>query len=314
MRKQVSEYVRNCTDCQASKITKHVKPPHKRFGDYPKFSAIHVDFVGPLPPNKGKHYLFTVFDRGSRWFSAYPTSTATAEAAASALLDWTSNFGVPDILISDRGTHFEAQLFKEVTQKLGIEKRRVTAYHPAANGAVERQHRSLKESLKAKSESASRDWLKNLPLVLLGLRNAVSKDTGISAAQATFGRQLNIPGCIFDNVFNLDDVALPQRDFKRNDAYIPEALKTCTHVWLRKSGLQPSLSRPYSGPFKVISRNFDSNSLTVCFKGMLETVAMERVKPAWGLEDMHTYNTTIIHTHKDRKVTFDLSHSLSPTP
>jgi putative transposase len=57
IRRQVSEHVRNCSDCQASKITLHVKPPYKSFGSHPKFSVIHVDFVGPLPPNKNKRYL-----------------------------------------------------------------------------------------------------------------------------------------------------------------------------------------------------------------------------------------------------------------
>ena len=284
IRRQVFQYVSSCLACQASKTTRHVKPPFKTLGKHQKFSAIHVDFVGPLPPNKNKRYLFTIFDRGTRWFSAYPTASASTEAATTSLLQWISNFGVPDILISDRGTHFESQLFREATRKLGIEKRRTTAFHPSANGAVERQHRRLKEALKAKSENAPRNWLANLPLVLLGLRNAISKDTGTSAAQATFGRQLSVPGCVFEDKYNMEEISCPTRSFTRKDAYVPEALKTCTHAWLRKHGMIPSLSRPYHGPYEIVDRNHDNHTVTLSVGGNNQVVSMERIKPAFGVE------------------------------
>ena len=177
---------------------------------------------------------------------------------------------------------------------MGIEKRRVTAYHPSANGAVERQHRRLKEAFKAKSAAASRNWLRNLPLTLLGLRNAISKDTGISAAQAVFGRQLSIPGCVFDGVFDVNDVKI-RRDFERKDSNVPNALKICTHVWLRKSGSQPSMTRPYIGPFKVEHRCFETHTMIISTRDKKETVSMERIKPAWGVDDQqaspHALNT-----------------------
>lgn len=287
MRKQVHEQVQNCTDCQSAKVTRHVKPPYKNLGTHPKFAAIHVDFVGPLPSNEGKKYLLTIFDRATRWFSAYPTSTSSSEAAASCLVRWISIFGVPEILISDRGAHFEAQLFQEVSRKLGIEKRRTSAYHPSANGAVERQHRRLKEALRAKSENAPRNWLRNLPLVLLGLRNAISEDTGVSAAQSTFGRQLNIPGCIFEGEMDVLQEKLPPRMHRRSNPHVPDSLSTCTHVWILKPGMRPSLTRPYEGPFRVLSRNLQSNYFVVNVKGIEETIPMERLKPAWTVQNFH---------------------------
>ena len=287
IRNHVSSFVQQCTDCQQSKITRHVKPPYKPLGDHPKFSAVHMDFVGPLPQNKGKRYLLTFFDRGSRWFSAFPTSSCTADTAVDGLLKWVADYGVPDYIITDRGTHFEASIFREITQKLGTIKHRTTAYHPISNGAVERQHRRLKDALKAKSENAPRTWLKNLPLVLLGLRNAVSQDTGCSAAQAVFGRQLSIPNCVFDGEYDLLQYKPPTRKFDRKNAYIPIKLKTCTHAWLKKTTVK-SLERPYAGPYRIHSRNFKNHTLVLNIGNTFETVSMDRVKPAWGIEDAHT--------------------------
>ena len=297
--KDVKDFVKNCTDCQSSKITKHIKPPYKNLGNHPKFSAIHIDFVGPLPINKNKRFLVTIFDRGSRWFSAYPVSCATAENAANALISWVSDHGVPEIIISDRGTHFEANLFREVCAKLGIEKRRVTAFHPSANGAVERQHRRLKEALKSKSENAARNWLKHLPMILLGLRNSISEDTKCSAAQIVYGRQLNIPNFIFNQEYDVFRNPMPNRNFERKDEFVPESLKNCKYVWLKKPGILPSLARPYSGPYKVLSRNFVNHTMTIESRGLEETVTMERIKPAWNLEHLNAETNSIF-----RHVTF----------
>jgi hypothetical protein len=67
-----------------------------------------------------------------------------------------------------------------------------TAYHPQANGLVERAHRQLKDALRARG--ASTDWPSHLPWVLLGLHAAPKEISGISSAEAVFGGQLVLPG------------------------------------------------------------------------------------------------------------------------
>lgn len=87
-----------------------------------------------------------------------------------------------------------------------------------------------------------RTGLAELPPLLLGLRNAISKHTGASAAQAVFGRQLIVPGCIFEGIFDVDSIPSPKRSFFRRDSYVPEDLKTCAHVWIRRLGLVSSVA------------------------------------------------------------------------
>jgi hypothetical protein len=67
-----------------------------------------------------------------------------------------------------------------------------TAYHPQANGLVERSHRQLKDSLRARGAGA--DWPAHLPWVLLGLRAAPKEVSGISSAEAVLGQPLVLPG------------------------------------------------------------------------------------------------------------------------
>ena len=67
-----------------------------------------------------------------------------------------------------------------------------TAFHPQANGMVERLHRQIKDALHARGTATA--WADHLPWVILGLRAAPKDESGVSAAEATLGQPLVIPG------------------------------------------------------------------------------------------------------------------------
>nr|VZI18522.1 unnamed protein product [Spirometra erinaceieuropaei] len=69
---------------------------------------------------------------------------------------------------------------------------RTTAYHPAANGMVERFHRQLKAPLRAAADPEN--WTDHLPLVPLGIRSAFIPDLDCSAAEMVFGATVRLPG------------------------------------------------------------------------------------------------------------------------
>lgn len=52
-------------------------------------------------------------------------------------------FGVPEALLSDRGTNLLSHLMKDVCKLLGIKKLNTTAYHPECDGMVERFNRTF---------------------------------------------------------------------------------------------------------------------------------------------------------------------------
>jgi hypothetical protein len=94
-----------------------------------------------------------------------------AASCADALIDgWISRYGVPAQLTSDRGTQFTSAIWDALCQQLSIQHQPTTAFHPQANGMVERCHRRLKDALRA--GLAGPDWPLHLPWVLMGLRAA----------------------------------------------------------------------------------------------------------------------------------------------
>ena len=102
---------------------------------------------------------------------------ATAASCARALISHhIARFGVPADITSDRGPQFTSNLWTALWTLLGAQLHRTTAYHPQANGVVERLHRQLKAALKARLVGPA--WMDELPLVLLGLRSAPKEDLG----------------------------------------------------------------------------------------------------------------------------------------
>jgi len=156
-----------------------------------RFSHVHIDIVGPLPSSQNCSYILTMIDRTTRWLEAVPISSISTETCVKAFIStWISRFGVPATLTSDRGAQFTSSIWAGVCRVLGISASQTTSFHPQSNGMIERFHRSLKSSLRARA--ADSDWVLHLPLVLLGLRSVPKEDTGFSISEAVYGSALTI--------------------------------------------------------------------------------------------------------------------------
>ena len=299
----IRRWCAECIRCQEAKITRHTKAPVHSF-ELPsdRFQSVHIDLVGPLPPTKESSdmytkpykYLLTCIDRTTKWIEAIPLAEITASAVASAFLTgWISRFGVPLHVITDRGTQFEAELFSELSQLIGFHRLRTTSYHPQANGAIERVHRTIKTAITARKQS----WLEALPIVLLGIR-CMPNDSSFSPFTAVTGTTLLVPELIIteeqrNHNFSSEQVRSLASEMQKftftrygqsnvhrpNPTFIPSKLSTCTHVWVRVDRVRRPLEAPYTGPFLVKDRSekhFTIESLT----GKLENVSIDRLKAA----------------------------------
>ena len=113
-------------------------------------------------------------------------------------------------------------------EKLNITVKYSALYRPQAIGMLERQHQTLKNSLKAVLEEMGdkhgEEWLNHLPLVLLGRRVALQSDLGCSASELTFGVNPRIPGQILYNPEEIDSVQGPRSrtSYRISEERLPE--------------------------------------------------------------------------------------------
>uniref|UniRef100_A0A0A9W1Z8 RNA-directed DNA polymerase n=1 Tax=Lygus hesperus TaxID=30085 RepID=A0A0A9W1Z8_LYGHE len=184
----VRKWTQACIGCQRSKVNKHTKSPIGTFVEADdRFSVVHIDIVGPLPPSDGYTYLLTMIDRFSSWMEAVPIVDIKAETVAKTFFSqWISRYGAHTHLVSDRGRQFQSCLFRKHAELCGINLRHTTPYHPQSHGKVERLHRTLKTAVKAHN---SPKWTETLPIVLLGLRAAIREDIDASLAHMVFACQ-----------------------------------------------------------------------------------------------------------------------------
>lgn len=302
MNRDIGHWARACIQCQKSKISRHTISQLGQFPTANRFEHIHVDIVGPLPTSpQGYRYCLTIIDRCTRWPEAFPLKDICADVVAKTIYDeWVSRYGLPVRLTSDQGRQFESSLFTNLMKLLGIEKIRTTPYHPQSNGAIERWHRSLKASLMARLDNSS--WVDELSTVLLGLRAACRSDSGLSAAQLTFGRTLRLPGEFYDVTKECDPsdpinlvskiretissfAPCSQNSRSTRKFFVHPDFDTCEYVFVRDDAVHRSLKPPYDGPFKVLERN--SKIFLVQLPNRQVRISIDRLKPAYLLDD-HT--------------------------
>ena len=136
---------------------------------------------------------------------------ANAKACAKVLVhDWIARWGVPDVITSDRAAQFVSDLWLEICSLMGISRDTTTSYHPQHNGKVERMHRCLKNSLRARLLGRA-NWLSELPWVMLGLRTAANLDTGVSPSMLVTGQQPALPGQLVTQRADIDDASTFER-------------------------------------------------------------------------------------------------------
>lgn len=89
MKRFITEYIKNCTDCQRYKALNQ-KPAGLLLTPIyaQRFETIAIDLFRPLPESEdGKRWIFIVGDTSTKWVELFAIENATAEQCARVLLE-----------------------------------------------------------------------------------------------------------------------------------------------------------------------------------------------------------------------------------
>jgi hypothetical protein len=124
-------------------------------------------------------YLLVIVDHLTNWVEVILLPSATANGVVKALLKKKIilRFVFIENTDSDNGSHFTANVVKELTRPLAIRWEYHTSWHPPSE-KVKRMNQILKRQLTKLVLETKLPWTKCLSLALLRIRMAPQKDIG----------------------------------------------------------------------------------------------------------------------------------------
>ncbi len=180
MYSDVYRYCQKCPQCAIStRPGRSHKPLLQPIPVQRVFQIIGVDIMELPTTERGNRYAIVFQDFLSNWPMVFAAPDQKAVRIARLLVEEIVPMcGVPEALLSDRGTNLLSYLVQEVCKLLGTKKLNTTAYHPQCNGMVERFNRTLKTMLRKHADQFGVQWDQHLPGVLWAYRNTPHDSTG----------------------------------------------------------------------------------------------------------------------------------------
>ena len=161
IKEDVLQHCRNCYTCQLHKTAavkfeaKHFKPSLK------PMDFIAMDLIGEfhLPSSQGNRYALTKVCMLTGFTWCIPIKSKKAADVARAYMQHVySVLGGSTKILTDNGTEFKNEVFRDMLQKLGTEKLiHSPPYRPQSNGRIEGFHRYLKACI-AKHMRNGLEW------------------------------------------------------------------------------------------------------------------------------------------------------------
>jgi transposase InsO family protein len=192
MQQDCQQLVSGCKRCLQFNVNKKGFHPLNPIAATLPFDHLAIDLLGPLQETESKQvYILVIVDIATRFILLRALTDKSALTVAHALYSTLTDFGIPKIIQSDNGTEFTNQTIDALIQLMGTEHRRISPYHPRANGAAE-SHVKLTKSLLFKLAGGDMShWDEYLPSVQLALNLRIPERHKSTPFALMFGRAFN---------------------------------------------------------------------------------------------------------------------------
>lgn len=262
--------------------------------------------MGPLMRTRGMKYIIVATDYATRYAEIAAIVDATAETSATFLLHRVVLVhGAPMRVLSDQGTNFLSDVFREMLRLINVRQVTTTAFRPQCNGLTERLNKTIAVMLYKFVHKKTDEWAYFVPFIQFAYNSAIQSTMTISPYEALFGRPARLP---LDATLplvarqNIDtkeaiadqqaiaQAAIAQRHMRavqRNDTFNVHVYKpgdlVSVHLTKMVKGEPNKLQSSWHGPCRVL-RSTDSPDV-------YETQTMRKRKPVdyFNIEKIKPY-------------------------
>lgn len=304
MVKDITNVITKCQTCQLNKVSRINKVPMKITTTSSRvFERVFVDIVGPLTVSYHHNkYILTFQDDLTKYSEAIPIPNQEARTVAEALVTRIICIhGMPEAILTDKGSNFLSDCFKEVCKLLKVSKLQTTPYHPQTNGALERSHRGLSEYLRNFVQKDPLEWCQWLPYAMFVYNTTPHSTTNFTPHELVYGFPARIPTALstkpnlsynYENyvselkarlqhshlIARKNIVSSKKKSKKQYDKKTKDIVFNIGDlVLLRNEARKNKLSQIWTGPWEVTFKNSRVNT-TIKNKRRSQTVHNNRIK------------------------------------
>ena len=151
-----------------------------------------MDFITGLPKSgPQQHYTILVIVDSLTKMAHYIPMHESVTLEGTAHLSCDNIFrlqGLPDSLVSDRGTQFTTGFSSALSKLVGITQNLSTSFHPQTDGWTQRVNAILEQYLRGNINYQQDAWTEILTIAEFAYNNTVSATTGITPFFALYGQ------------------------------------------------------------------------------------------------------------------------------
>ena len=223
----IERTVRGCIDCNEHQ-PKTCESPLVLWNNTGKpWDRVHID----LAQLNGENWFF-VIDSYSRWLEVFKLRNTTSTDIIKCFRKLFSSYGICRIIVSDNGSQFTSNEFRDFCERNGVKHIRTTPYHSRSNGLAERVIRTFKTRFK-KTLNQFDNQEHQLQVFLFTYRTTVHRATGSTPAKLFLNREL---ATVFDRLKpdHMNDIQSLKSKFYHDRTSKNKSYEIGDKVWIKR--------------------------------------------------------------------------------
>jgi hypothetical protein len=258
LRTEIKYFIDHCATCQKNdqrKLHNHASP--FTLSSYYPMKRIAMDLIEGLKPDAdGNDMIIVIVDTCSRYIELIPTISTKALPIAKAICQWAGRFGVPRVIVSDRGTNFMSTIVADVIKLMGGKHEPIHAYSKEENGLVERANKEVFRHIRdilLDRELPINNWSDIIPMVQRIILSTVHSSTGFAPQEIIYGKAIDLDEGIF--------ITYPDRDKIENiSEHMSKMLNVQTSIFKKTKLALQSKDRKHLDNYSTERTEFQEGS------------------------------------------------------